>query len=52
MRRSSMWKRRLVAGLAMGIATAFLVAGGTNASPDDWTWLGGSHTQNITTHLR
>jgi len=52
MRRSSMWKRRLVASVAMGIAAAFLVVGGANVSPNDWTWLGGSHTQNITVHLR
>ena len=44
MRRNTLWKRRLVAGLAVAIAAVFLVIGGATASPDDVQWLGGAHT--------
>jgi hypothetical protein len=52
MRKSSTWKRRLIAGLAIGIAAVFLVAGGATVSPDDTTWLGGAHTNVPVSHIR
>jgi hypothetical protein len=54
MRGNTLWKRRLVAGVAAAIAAVFLAIGGAaaSASPDDVTWLGGAHVHVPANQMR